>query len=315
MASIRVVGYLHLASVVWLVVVYPSAHMRELYQWHHYTVGVQGLQPGLVDAYIRKATLLAIMSSLISPILLWLIEGIVARTIKTNFSESLLIGPILGGVSSTALYSKLNSSFQAITNLPLEDGTIFYSGLLAGLLAGELCRRYYRSRLGNQPSATELSRQLLISALMVWAVLLKILESAYLSTSTPGREPFGLHIFMFGSVLLWTPLACKALWRLRRLSLLWSVIWCIAAGLVGPLLTGLVLYVPVIFLFYAGISSSIYGVLWGAIMLLKVAREDSVLVAIAPGLTWGVIVGTLLWRYKGLRSSLYPSLPDPDSGS
>ncbi len=285
-----------LAVLIWFVTNYPSIHLRAIYDWHHHILGVRGLHPDLVDAYIRKATWLTACLSLLAPLLIWALEKIISRKTKLNFGEALIIGPVIGLITGSVMHSQLSPSFLAITNVQLDDGSFLYSGLLAGLLAGELCRRNFLSFAGIHPTGEVLKRRFWVSALVTWAVLLKILESLYLLTVPPGRAPVGIHLFMLISVLLWTPLVCRYLWKLQPSSFLFSVLWCIGAGvLLPPLFSGVLLF-PAGFLLFAGITAYGYSMVWGA-WFLNMPGAGGVIMFFAPGLSWGLVVGTLLWHY------------------
>jgi len=285
-----------LAVLIWFVTNYPSIHLRAIYDWHHHILGVRGLHPDLVDAYIRKATWLTACLSLLAPLLICALEKIISRKTKLNFGEALIIGPVIGLITGSIMHSQLNPSFLAITNVQLDDGSFLYSGLLAGLLAGELCRRNSLSLAGIRPTGEPLRRRFWISAVMTWAVLLKVLESLYVLTVPPGQDPVGTHFFMLASVVLWTPWACKFLWKLQHSSFLSSVLWCVGVGVLLPPLFSWVLLLPAGFLLFAGITSYGYGMVWGG-WFLNMSGGSRVIMFLAPGLSWGLVVGTLLWRY------------------
>ncbi len=289
--------YLLLAVLIWFVTTYPGIHLLVIYDWHHHALGAQGLHPDLVDAYISRAFWLTMCLSFLAPSLTWGIERIISGKTKLNFGESLLIGPIIGFITSSVMYSRLNPAFLAITNVQIEDGSFLYSGLLSGFLVGELCRRSFLSLAGIRPTGELLKRRFWVSALMTWAVLLKILESLYLSTVPPGRNPVGIHLFMLASVLLWTPMACKILWRHQPASFLSCVLWCVGVGVLLPPLTSWVLLFPAVFMLYAGIASSVYGMTWGTLFLKMTTPSGVMIMSVVPGLSWGLVVGTLLWRY------------------
>jgi len=237
-----------------------------------------------------------------APSIIWAIEKLLSGKIKLNFGEALLVGPVVGLITGSVMHSLLNPSFLAITKVQLDDGSFLYSGLLSGLLAGELCRRNFLSLTGIRPTGEQLRRRFWISAVMTWAVLLKILESLYVLTVPPGRDPVGIHFFMLVSVVLWTPLACRFLWKLQPSSFLSSVLWCIGAGVLLPPLVSWVLLIPAGFLLFAGITSFGYGMVWGG-WFLNMSGASGVTMSVAPGLSWGLVIGTLLWRYQQLRGT------------
>ena len=284
---------LAVACFSWFVINFPSGHLREIYIWHHNTKGAAEVHPELVDAYIGKACWQTSVLALFAPLVIWVIGKLIFRA-TNSASGGLLAGPIIGLIAALIMYSQLKPDFLAITNAELGDGSFLYSGLLSGVIAGELCRKYYLSAAGIQATGEGLRRWFLISALMTWAVLLKILESLYLSSLPPGREPFGIHLFMFASVLLWTPLLSSVLWRLRPFAFLPTAVLTVAAGIIVPYLVGLLLVYPVVISLYAGITPSIYGMLWGR-LLLNLSGSTSLVatVFVAPGLIWGVIVAVL----------------------
>src|SRR5260370_31236002 len=296
------VKYFLLAVLISFVANFPSIHMRNIYDWHHYTLGPKELHPDLVDAYIRSATWLTACLCLLAPSLIWAIEKLLSGKIKLNFGEALLIGPVVGLIAGSVMYSHLKPSFLAITKVQLDDGSFLYSWLLSGLLAGELCRRNFLSLAGIHPTGEQLRRRFWISAVMSWAVLLKILESLYVLTVPPGPDPVGIHFFMLASVVLWTPLACKFLWKLQPSSFPSSALWCIGAGVLLPPLLSSVLLLPAGFLLFAGITSYGYGMVWAG-WFLNMSGASRVIMFLAPGLSWGLVVGALLWRYQQLEGT------------
>jgi hypothetical protein len=296
--------YFLLAVFIWFVTSYPSIHLRAIYDWHHHALGVQGLRPELVDAYIWKATWLTACLSILSPSFIWALEKIILHKTKLNFSEPLVIGPITGVFASAVMYSQLNPAFLAIAKVQVDDGGFLYSGLLSGVITGELCRRSFLSLTQTRPPSEILNRRFWISALMTWAVLLKMLESLYLSTLAPGRNPVGIHLFMLASVLLWTPLVCKMLWKHCPSTFFSCVLWCIGGGVLLPPLASVILLFPAVIMLYAGITPSVYGMIWGALFLKMTTPGGAIIMSIAPGLSWGLVVGTLLWRYSRLQLRL-----------
>jgi hypothetical protein len=236
--------------------------------------------------------------SLLSPALMWATGKVISLRTKVGLGGPLAVGAMIGFITSLTMYSTLRPNFLAITNTELGGGSFVYSGLLSGVLAGELFRRQYSSSAGVHPIGEALKRRFLVSALMIWAVLLRVLESLYLSTLPPGNDPFAVHLFMFMSVLLWTPLVCLGLWKFRPSGLFPAAILSVGAGILFPLLVGWALSFPVVIGLYVGITPSIYAMLWGR-LLLNVSGPK-ILVAtmfILPGLSWGLLIGALRAHY------------------
>jgi len=292
-----------LAVLTWFVVSYPSLHLWNLYFTHHVIVGSLEARPGLFDAYVRRATWLTVALSFLAPCLFWAIEKVVSPFIKFKCSETLVIGPVIGIFSSSVMYSLLNPGFRSIGNVPLEAGSIAYAGLLAGLLAGELCRRDLIFAAGIHPTRKQLGSRLWVSGIMTWAVLLKILESFYLSTVAPGNDPSSMHIFMLASVVVWTPWVCKYLWKKQAVGFRACVLWSVAPAVLLPPIFGTILLVPAVFLAFAQITISGYGMIWGAFFVKMNTPGGMMVLGLAPGLAWGLVVGTLLWRYQLLDQS------------
>src|SRR5260370_31799215 len=136
--------------------------------------------------------------------MIWALEKIISRKTKLNFGEALIIGPVIGLITGSVMHSQLSPSFLAITNVQLDDGSFLYSGLLAGLLAGELCRRNFLSFGGIHPTGEVLKRRFWFSALMTWTVLLKIVESLFFLTFPPFRAPVGVPLFILFSFMLFS---------------------------------------------------------------------------------------------------------------
>lgn len=303
------------ACLSWFVFNFPSAHMREIYIYHHTTRGAVGLHPDLVDAYIRKACWQSGVLALLVPLATLLIGKLTFRMTNSAFG-CLLAGPIIGWIAAAIMSSQLRPDFLAIANVELSEGGFFYSGLVSGVIVGELCRRYYQSMATAQVSGKDFRCWLLISALMTWAVLLKVLESIYVSSLPPGRDPLGIfHLFMFISVLLWTPLFIYLLWRLRPSRFLPTAVLTVAAGVIVPYLLALGLLYPVTMSLYAGITPYIYGLLWAG-LLSKVAGPTSLVatVCIAPGLVWGLIVAVLWFGARTAEEAPLASASPKRSG-
>src|SRR5258708_8545361 len=288
--------YILIAILIWFLTSYPAGHLRDIYIWHHHTLGALGLHPELVDAYIIKAAWETALLFVLCPFIIWVAVKVISSRTKVDFVDSLVVGPIVGLLASSLIYSQLGPRFLAITNVQLGNGTFLYSGLLSGILAGELCRRHYLSSAGILPTGQALRRQFVLAALLTWSVLLQILESFYLSSLPPGRDPVGIHLFMLTSVLLWTPLACRLLGKSWFPTLIPSLAITVALGIVFPFLVGWLLFFPVVILLYAGVTPSAYGLLWG-ILLLKVSGSKFLVatISVLPGLLWGLVVGTLRW--------------------
>jgi len=284
-----------LAMFIWLLATFPCVHLEQLYTRHH-LLGSIGAHPELFTAYLRRAIWATTALSVLGPALLWLIP---ARFRKER-EAALFWGGAIGVTAGIALWAGMVPAFRWVSDKPLEAGIFLYSGALAGIIASEIGRRALSVQAGMVRTASELKRDFQVASLMIWAVVLKPVECWFLFNAQPGRTAAGLHFVMFLSILLWSPWVCRFFWKHRPGSLLTSVMRGSVAGMLFPPLSALVLYVPAIILSFGGVSSA-YAMLWGGIVLLAIHTWWLYIVAVFPGLIWGVIVGFLRWRYLQLE--------------
>jgi hypothetical protein len=290
-----------LAVFIWLLATFPCVHLEQLYTRHH-LFGSIGAHPELFTAYLRRAIWATTALSVLGPALLWLIPA----RFKKEPEAVIFWGGAIGVVAATALWAIMAPAFGWVSDKPLKVGTFLYSGLLAGIVAGEVNRRALSAQAGMVPTASKLKRDFQVASLMIWAVVLKAVECVYLLNAQPGRGAVGLHFAMFLSTLLWSPWACRFFWKHRPESLLSSVIRNSAAGVLFPPLSAAALYVPAIMLLFGGFPSA-YAMLWGGTVFLDFHPSWLRVVAVFPGLIWGVLVGLLRWRYLRLEEQI--SLP------
>jgi hypothetical protein len=182
-----------------------------------------------------------------------------------------------------------------MSSYPFSPLNFFYSGLLAGGIAGELRRRAVMRQGGIALSADQLKLNFYVAALMTWAVILKVFEWTDLYGLFPGREAFGIHFAMFLPVVFWTPLVCNFLWRYKPTYAFYSIAWACVVGVVTPVVVSFILGYPSIFLFYFGVPLAYY-IPWGARFADTTGLWRPVLL-LFPGVTWGIIVGWVRWRY------------------
>lgn len=274
---------------------FPCSHVWALYKWHHYTIGAQGLQPQLVDAYIWKATVCTSIYSLFVPLVAWLVLRLLVG--NQGVWAAWVVGLFIGLVSSAILYHFLDRWFLLIAKPNLDLPGFLYNGALAGIFVADM---YWRWRLTQLPVAEvqrSLAFQFLSAALITWAVLLKIGECLFVSVMQPGRRTFPLHFLAFLPVLLWTPSVCRYLRRRRPRNLAYSIVRSCAFGVLIPPLVSSVLFPVVGIVLYMGIN--LYPMLWGDLVFLSFynfAEAKYYLLCLIPGFIWGIVVGLIRWR-------------------
>ena len=289
-----------LAVLIWALATFPCVHLRSVYGLHHLTGA--GAHPELFTAYLRRAIWTTAGASLLGPVFLWAVPKKLKSEANAVFQWGIAIGLLL----TIGMWSLLAPAFRWLSERPLDLANFLYSGLVAGIVVGEVHRRALLAQSGIVRSTLDLKRDFSVAALMTWAVILKVLECIYLTTIQPGKVAVGIHFFMFLSVLLWTPWVCKLFWKRHPSSQTSSVIRSFAAGVLLPPLVGLVLLIPAVILLYTGITAT-YAMLWG-LAFYSVAGHWGPLVFFLPGLIWGTVTGLLRWRYlqiekQNLRAS------------
>jgi hypothetical protein len=291
-------------TLVWFLTTYPSPYMLEIYNRHHHTLGAVGLHPELVDAYILRATWLALAISVFATVLLFGTQFFISRR-PGLATHSLLIVGLLFGISSTAiLYSCLNPLFVIITKFGLDAPGFLYDGAFAGFVCGYLLYRGHGQTITHTADSIDSSKSFLFAALVCWAIILKIGERLYALTLAPGLSVFPGHFFMFLPVLLWTPRACRYLWRTEPSRLLVSVLRACALGIFLPPLIGLLLFPFVALVQFARIN--LYPMLWGNLVFFaffSFHNSGYYLLCLLPGFIWGVVVGIVRWRYLGVMKA------------
>lgn len=287
-----------LAVFIWLLAIFPCVHLQQLYMRQH-VLSPTGAGPELFTAYLRRAVWAAAALSLLGPALLWLLPA----RFKKEAAVVLFCGGAIGLASGVALWTVMAQAFQWVSNKPLGAETFLYSGLLAGIVAGEIHRRGLSARSGLVRSAAELKRDFHVASLMIWALVLKGVECRYSITVEPGRAVAGIHFAMFLSILLWSPWVCRYFWKRKPESLLSSVIRSAVAGVLSPPLSAAVLYLPVVMLILTGTRGA-SSMLWGGEILLSPYPWWLRILIAFPGLIWGVLVGGLRWRYLGLENQI-----------
>lgn len=284
-----------LAVFICLLAMFPCVHLNHLYIRNHLPGSVR-FHPEFFTAYLRRAIWATTALSILGPALLWLGPA----RFKKEPAAALFWGGAIGIAAGVALWVIMVPAFSWVSDKPLGAGTFLYSGLLAGIVAGEMNRRALSAQSGRVRKAAELKRDFQIASLMVWALVLKGAECRYSIDVEPGRAVAGIHPAMFLSVLLWSPWVCRFFWKRRPGSLLSSVIRSAAAGLLFPPLSAAVLYLPVALLVIGGMRGA-YTMLWGGEILLAIHPGWLPLLVACPGLIWGVLVGLLRWQYLQLE--------------
>lgn len=285
------------AVCVWFVATFPCVHLQHLYIRNHLP-GPVSFRPDLFAAYVRRAIWATAGLGVLCPAVLWLVP----IRFKKEPGAVLFWGGAIGAMAGTALWAIMVPAFRWVSNKPLDAGTFLYFGLLAGLVAGEINRRILSAQLGIVCTPSESKRGFHVASLMIWAVALKAVECRYSSDVEPGIAVAAMHPAMFLSVLLWSPWACRFFWKHRPKSIISSVTRSVLAGLVFPPLSAVVLYLPIALLILGGLRES-YALLWGGETLLIIYAGSSAtrwlyaMMAAAPGLAWGVMIGVLRWRY------------------
>lgn len=296
-------GLFWLAVAIWVLTTFPCIHLRSIYA--NYSLAGAAAHREFFAAYVQKAIWTTAAAGLVGPALLWAVP----KRLKSEANAVFLWAGALGLTLTSAMWFVLAPAFRLLSEQPLDLGNFLYSGLVAGIVVGEVHRRALLAKSGVVRSAPELKRDFYVAALMVWAVLLKVLECIYLTTAQPGRPAFGVHFFMFLSVLVWTPWVCKLYWKREPDSLISSVMRSCAAGVLGPPLSGLALLVPALILLYSGFRAT-YAVLWG-LAFFSLAGNLGPVLFFVPGLTWGTITGLLRWRYLQIEKQI--PLPSPST--
>jgi hypothetical protein len=286
-----------LAVFIWLLATFPCVHLHHLYIRNHLPGSVQS-HPELFTAYLRRAIWATTALGILGPALLWLVPARLKREGAVFFW-----GGAIGIATAAILWSIVARAFGWVSDKPLGAGTFLYSGLLAGIVASELNRKTISARWGMVRKPSELKRDFQVASLMIWAVLLKAIECEYFIDAQPGKVAGGLHLAMFFAVLLWSPWVSRFFWNHRPRSLLSSVLRSSAAGMLFPPLSAIVLYLPVMVLFFAGIPVA-YAMLWGGIIFLRIHPWWLHALVVSPGLIWGVIVGLLRWQYLQLEMQI-----------
>jgi hypothetical protein len=297
----RSAAYFLAAVVLSFVVGLPCAHTHALFVYHHFTLAQPGLQPALVDGYIKTALeLWLILSFALTALVwgqLWALSPHGHAAIRT-----VTIGAVLGIVAGQVLYSNLNPSFQRIAATNLDEVAFVYGGVWAGILTGELCRR---SMLSSSEPHRRLELDFILAAITTWAVLLKLGACAYESTLQPGQPTLLFHLLPFLSILLWTPRVCAYLWRHRPRHLVHSIVRSCAMGILLPPFVSLILF-PLVGLLLM-VKVNLYPILWGDMVFfafLRMPQAKYYLLTLLPGFTWGVVVGILRWRYLSKEQAI-----------
>jgi hypothetical protein len=201
-------------------------------------------------------------------------------------------------VFAPILLAVINPSFRKLSAYPLDWGNFLYAGFLAGAVTGEIRFRSLRSKSSVARSAEELKLDFYILALMTWAVILKAFGCFELVTIPAGRPvpEVGAHLVRLLSVALWVPAACRYLWKHPPGRAIYATLFACGAGVLLPPLISYLLYVPVITLLYVGLPPFATAALWG-ITFMKANGIWKPILLLVPGLTWGITIGLLRWRY------------------
>lgn len=281
-----------LSVLIWALTTFPCVHLLDLYTYHHMK-GI-GLHPELVAPYYRTITLATLGFSLLGVSLLWFLT----RTFRSENRDAVLWGILSGMVFAPILWAVINPSFRRAAAYPLDFRNFLYAGFLAGAVVGEIRFRSLPSQSSVPCSADELRQDFYIIALMAWAVILKVLGCFDLVSIPPGRPVLevGAHLVRLLSVAMWVTPVCQYLWKHPSRHAIYVILFACAAGVLLPLLTGCLLYFPVIVLVYMGLPPIASAALWGITSLNMVGIWKPVLLLV-PGLAWGLIVGSLRWRY------------------
>jgi hypothetical protein len=283
-----------LAVFVWVLTTIPCAHLFQLYTRHH-MIGI-GSHPERFAAYSWLIVSTSLGLGFLGTLLLWSLS----RVFKSEPRDALLWGILIGPLLAVGLRAIVNPSFRVLSSDSLGLGNFLYSGFLAGAVTGEIRLRSLRGETSVPRTELELKQDFYITALAVWAVILKVFECLELVTVQPGRDVFGVHLFMFLSILLWTPLVCRYLWKWTPSRASYAMLWACAAGVLLPPVIGYILHFPATILLYMGVPLA-YEMCWGMRFLYYAAPLRPVLF-LGPGVTWGIIVGLLRWRYLTVES-------------
>jgi hypothetical protein len=289
----KTTAYLFLLAVfVWALTTFPCAHLLKVYIHHH--MKEPGLHPELVAAYFRTITLTTLALSFLGTLLVWSLS----RKLKLENRDALLLGIFSGMLLTSILWTVINPSFRAVASHSLGWGNFLYAGFLAGAIVGEIRFRSLRRESPKPFSPGETKSDFYVVALLTWAVILKVFGCFDLVNIPPGPnvDAVAVHLCMFFSVLLWAPAVCKYLWAYTPSRAIYVILLACVTGVLLPPVVGYVLYVPVVVLLYAGAPPFLYAVSWGTTFMNAVGIWKPVLFLV-PGLTWGIIVGLIRWRY------------------
>jgi hypothetical protein len=298
------------AVLVWALITFPAAHLGRFYFDPRV---VQTAYHQLASAYLWTTVMTTLGCSLVGTAMLWLLPRNWTKLrpgIPTTVG--LALGALLGygawrlgeprfQAISAHFYGPANLRFSGLSTYPFSPANYLYSGLLAGAIVAELCRRSAICQSHVVLSQHDLKLNFHIAALMAWAVILKVLEWLDLTWVQPGSDAFGAHLFMLLAVLLWTPLACKFLWRYIPSRAFFAMFWTCVAGVLAPIVISYVLALPAILLVSSGLTPA-YWMLWGG-RFLDSAGLWKAIWCVVPGVTWGITVGWLRWRYLQLQNA------------
>jgi hypothetical protein len=279
-----------IALLVWALTTFPCIHLRQLNAYH----------PELIATYLWTNVLATLALSFLGTLLVWLLS----MKFKSEPRDAVFWAIPLGILLAGALCAVINPLFQKVSHYPLGLGNFLYFGLLAGAVTGEMRVRSLRRESSAPCSAADLKLDFYIAALLAWAVILKVMECFELVTVQPGRESpaVGAHLFMFLSVALWTPDVCKYLWRYTPSRAIYVILWACASGVLLPPVIGFILSFPAWLLFYLGMPLGL-EMAWGTRFWNAIGIWRPVLF-LAPGLSWGMIVGLLRWHYLRLERAI-----------
>jgi len=305
MSSLRFVG----AVLVWALVTFPAAYLGHF--WFD-PRAVETAYHQVASHYVWTTVMTTLAFSLAGTAILWLLPNNWAK-LRPWFTVALglALGALLGYLSwrldepryqaiSAYFVGPAKLRFSGRTTYPFSPANYLYSGALAGAIVAELRRRAAIWQPHTVLSQHDLKLNFHIAALMTWAVILKIVEWLDLTWIQPGSDAFGAHLFMFFTVLLWTPLVCIFLWRYVPSRAWFAIFWTCAAGVVAPIAIGYILALPAIMLVASGLTPA-YWMLWGA-RFLDTAGLWKAIWFLVPGVVWGVIVGWLRWRHHQLQN-------------
>lgn len=290
-----------LAALLWALTTFPCVHLLDLYNYHHME-GI-GLHPEFVAPYYRTITLATLGFSLLGTLLVWFLT----RRLTSESRDSVLWGILSGVVFAPILWTVISPAFRRVSAYPLDWGNFLYAGFLAGAVVGEIRSRSLRSQSSVPRSPDELRQDFYIIALMAWAVILKVFGCFELVTIPAGRPvtEVGAHLVRLLSVALWALPLCQYLWKHPPKYAIHMTFFACAAGVLLPPLVSYVLYFPLGVLLYMGLPPVAFAALWGITFLnAGGAWIWKPVLLLVPGLTWGLIVGSLRWRYLQVEKKL-----------